>query len=502
MPKIIFNNKECFAKVGSRISDLDEFKSIASLPCAGSGKCGKCKIKAIGLLSPIDEREKALLSKLEISENYRLACRTYVLGDCEIICECEGEQIINLETRKLSTYKNASFKKYGIAIDIGSTTLAATLQNRNGVILAKAGSKNLQSAYGADVVTRLTSAQNGSHTEICSVTRSQINSLIKELCKNANIDPKKIDRAVITGNTVMLTFLCSLATDGFTHAPFKAPDLFGKTLSASELDLYTLESTCPVYLPPCAGAFVGADLICALLASGIAENDAVCMLIDIGTNGEAVLCQNRKLTFCSAAAGPAFEGAELSCGMGCSDGAIDSVKIVNGKLFCHVIGIGPAKGICGSGIIDALASMKALEIIEESGYLEDSPYEIFENVYITQQDVRKIQLAKSAICAALKTLARLSGITPSQIEKLYIAGGFGNSLNIQNACNISLIPAELAEKCETMGNGALQGAQMLLFDKSLEKLCEKYAKGEVVDLSTSPIFAEHYVMGMTFGEQI
>lgn len=499
MPKIIINNKECYANIGSRISDLEEFKAISSLPCGGIGKCGKCKVKAEGKLSELDSTERSVLSAIEISENSRLACRTFILGDCKIVCQNEGEQIINLDSGEFAGYHNASFERYGIAIDIGSTTLAATLQNSRGTLLAKVGANNLQSSYGADVMTRLSSAQNGAHAEICSITLCELNRLIKELCQKADIDPKEIDRAVITGNTVMLTFLCRLPTESFTHAPFKAPDLFGKTLSAKELCLDVLAGSCPVYLPPCAGAFVGADLICALLASGIAEKEGISMLIDIGTNGEMALCHNKNLTFCSAAAGPAFEGAELSCGMGCSEGAVDSVRIVNGNLHCHTVGECSAKGICGSGIIDALASMRELEIIEESGYLDNSPYKILENVYITQQDIRKIQLAKSAICAALKTLTVLSGLNITQIEKLFIAGGFGNSLNIPNACRISLIPHELSGKCETMGNGALKGAQMLLFDKTLEKQCEKYARGKVIDLSTNPIFADYYIMNMTLG---
>ena len=225
------------------------------------------------------------------------------------------------------------------------------------------------------------------------------------------------------------------------------------------------------------------------------------MLADIGTNGELALWHNRKLTVCSTAAGPAFEGVGISMGMRGTVGAIDKVSIENGKMKAHVIGGTRPVGICGSGLVDTVACMLDLGLIDESGYLEDDEMVIESPVHLVPGDIRMLQLAKSAIGAGLMTLIEGEGLTPEDISTLYIAGGFGSYLNRENAARIGLIPRALSQPVKTVGNAALGGAVMMLLNKAVRNEAENLAKNAVtIDLSVSTVFSEKYMMNMLLEE--
>jgi uncharacterized 2Fe-2S/4Fe-4S cluster protein (DUF4445 family) len=225
------------------------------------------------------------------------------------------------------------------------------------------------------------------------------------------------------------------------------------------------------------------------------------MLADIGTNGEIALLANGKLTVCSTAAGPAFEGVGISMGMRGERGAIDKVALLNGSLVCHTIGEVAPVGICGSGLVDAVACMLMTETIDESGFLEDDTFTLEGEVELTQKDIRMVQLAKSAICAGIEALAASEKSELSSIRRLYIAGGFGNYLNMSNSVAIGLLPRELGGKIQAVGNAALAGAEMLLVNKDLrEKAALLGGSARVLELSTDPVFSEKYMMGMSFEE--
>ncbi len=495
--KVIVNGEPRQVRSGSLLSEIIGGEK----PCGGHGKCGKCKVVASGCLSAPSDAELECLSKDELAAGIRLSCCTKAEGDCEVksLASTSEAQILT-GGKQIEFEIDPTFSSYGAAIDIGTTTLAARLYDTSGNILASVSRLNPQQEFGADVISRIEAALDGKSEALARSISKALNEIVIQLASGACIDSKSIDRVAVTGNTVMLSFLMLEDTEPFSHAPFEAKRLFGEVLTAQELELSALLPEASVYLPPCISAFVGADTVCALLATGLCEKDSA-MLVDIGTNGEMAICQGGKLTVCSTAAGPAFEGVGISMGMRGAVGAIDKVTLLNGTLHPHVIGGGEAIGICGSGLVDAAACMLDSEIIDETGALDDDPFFISEGVSLTAQDIRMLQLAKSAICAGLLTLIESAGLTPEEIPMLYIAGGFGNYLNKKSAAKIGLLPCTLAQNSETVGNAALAGAAMLLLNVSLKEKAQLIAsRAEILELATNKGFSEHFMMGMMFEE--
>ena len=468
-------------------------------PCGGHGRCGKCKVIVKGNISEPSETELALLSKDELSRGIRLACLTYAHGDCEIETVWEPKTAQILTASALSEFElKPTFSICGAAIDIGTTTLVARLYDAHGNMLAEAALLNSQSEYGADVISRIEAALDGKASELATAIRTDLNNIIGKLAASAKIDAQSIQSVVITGNTVMLCLLTEQDTEPFSHAPFEAERLFGETLTARELALSSLHSDTQIYLPPCISAFVGADTVCALLATRLCEHDTA-MLADIGTNGEMALWHDGHLTVCSTAAGPAFEGVGISMGMRGETGAVDKVTFADGKLNAHVIGDIEPVGICGSGLVDAVAYMLDAEILDETGLMEYEPFMIKSPVRLIQRDIRMLQLAKSAICAGLLTLTQSAGLDASDIPRLYIAGGFGSYLNRQNAAKIGLLPASLAQSSQTVGNAALGGASMLLLNTDMREIASQLAStADTLHLAANPVFSEHYMFCMMF----
>ena len=470
------------------------------MPCGGQGRCGKCRVTAQGKLSPLTEEEKRVLSTQDIDSGIRLACCTKILGDAEVRLAnaVDGERIrINGVTREF--HRDPLFIQYGAAIDIGTTTLAAQLYGPDG-LLASAAAANPQRAFGADVISRIGQALSGKAAELAQTVRTAIAYLLRSMAQQAAIPVQEIDFAVITGNTAMLHLLTEQSPEPLAHSPFEAEELFGKFLPAESLGLPCKENA-QVYLPRCMSAFVGADITTALLASGIYGQKETALLTDIGTNGEMALWHNQELVCCSTAAGPAFEGAGLSKGMPGAHGAIDHVSVRDGKVTVHILGGGPAKGICGSGIVDALAAMKLTEAMDETGCLADDEEEfpLADGVSVTQKDVRMVQLAKSAVCAGMRTLLHDAGVTGEELTQLAIAGGFGSFLDLHNAAVIGLYPAELEKKAKVLGNAALSGAAMLLQNRAfLEETAAMADSAKTLELSTNPVFMDAYVDCMEF----
>jgi len=493
--KVTLDGRQISAPPGRTLSEIIS----GERPCGGHGKCGKCRVKVWGAVSEPTPAERSLLSEKELAGGVRLACLTRALGDCRIerITGMKASQIV---TRGFSAgfTLNPTFSRYAVAIDIGTTTLVAQLFDPAGNLLAKASCPNPQARWGADVISRIEAALKGDAEQLTSAIRSALNEMLLEF--SGVIDPKEADAAVITGNTVMLSLLTGQSLQPFSRAPFRPENLFGQTLPAKALSLSALAPETPVYLPPCISAFVGGDITCAILATGLRDGKTA-MLADIGTNGEMALWHEGRLTVTSTAAGPAFEGVGISMGMQAAAGAVDRVENKGGKLTAHVIGEQNAIGICGSGLVDAAACMLDMGILDESGYLEEA-FVIRAPVSVTPKDIRMLQLAKSAICAGLLTLTDAGGLKPREISRLYIAGGFGNYLNTDSAVEIGLLPRELAAAAQTVGNAAISGAAMLLLDASKKAAARELAqKATVLDLSTSPVFSERYMMGMMFEKQ-
>lgn len=469
----------------SEQSLLDDILIKAGLkitrPCGGRGVCGKCKVKASGALSPISSDEKRLLSKEEIEEGFRLACRTTVSGNASITLNIKKDPIRGItggylpefEKKPLTGEKNC----FCAAIDIGTTTIAAYFYKMPECICVKQiCAENPQSQFGADVISRIQYANEGGLNALQKAVQNKIDEMKKDFAK-------PVEETVITGNTTMLHLLTGLDPSGIAAAPFTPKSLFGQWQNS-------------VYLAPCISAYVGADITTAILASEM-QKDSSSLLIDIGTNGEMAYWDGQKLTCCSTAAGPAFEGAGIYNGMAALPGAIDHVWAENGKLCYSTIDNIKPSGICGSGLIDAVFSMLKLKIIDETGYMEEDCDIGGSGIIITPEDIRRVQLAKAAIRAGIEILVPEAG----KAECVYIAGGFGSYVDIDSCIGIGLLPPAFRDKIKILGNAAGNGAAMILQSSDCLKKAEEIAKNaETTELSYHPEFMEQYMEQMMFTE--
>ncbi len=485
---------------GSLVSSIIHPPHALEMPCAGRGQCGKCRVVAHGALSSPSAEERIHLTEQELENGVRLACCCSIEGDCAIsLTENAASQI--LLTGKLPAFeRNPGFTSYGIAMDLGTTTIAGCLYDAEGTLIAQSSAPNPQIQWGADVISRIEAALMGHAVSLSASIRNEISKMILQLSAKALISPDQIEKIVLTGNTVMLFLLTQTDSECLSHAPFTASRLFGENIPAAELDL-----PCPdadVFLPRCISAFIGADITTALLASSIYKGKGTHALMDIGTNGEIALWHNGKLFCCSTAAGPAFEGVGLHMGMTGKAGAIDRVYRNGDTLEGHVIGCVSPRGICGSGVVDAIASLLEMGLLSSSGVLKYDPTEIMPPVCITQNDIRMIQMAKSAICSGLLTLFKVGGVSSHDIAQVSIAGGFGSYLDVANAGRIGLFPEELIDKVHILGNAALSGAIMLLLNQDLVSEAQTVAENAVtIDLSSNSVFFNLYTENMFFDSE-
>ena len=438
---------------------LTEMGFALNRPCGGRGVCGNCEVAANG--EPVR------------------ACITYLKEDMvvENLPLAEDVQVITSGNKPITGDEALVKSGYALAVDIGTTTIAGYLYKfPEGELVRTSGVVNTQAQYGADVVTRMEHALNGGADKLQGCLQEQISLLARDV---------KIEKYVITGNTTMLHLLTGKDVKGMSCAPYTPESLFGQWYGE-------------MYLPRCISAFVGADITCAILASGMLARKTS-LLVDIGTNGEMVLWHEGKLLCCSAAAGPAFEGAEISQGMLAESGAINKVYLENGKVRYTTIGDARAQGICGSGLVDAIAVMLEKGVLDDTGYLEE-PFEIGDsNVYIAPEDVRQVQLAKAAIRAGIETLLHESGCAYEEIDCFYIAGGFGSYIDREQGAAIGLIPRALLSKVKIIGNGAGAGASMILQSRECLEESQRIAEKAVsLQLADSAYFAEKYVEQMMF----
>ena len=465
---------------------LDELLAAEGLslphPCGGGGRCGKCAVAVEGVLSPPTEEE--------VRRGCRLSCRTRLLGNAVVtLPDTAAAMQVETETAPLTWTGKGVTAGYAAAVDLGTTTVAVKVYAPDGTCCGTASAQNPQTVIAADVMGRIETALRGEGERLRTMILGTVRELIASACPDG-VEPIGI---TVTGNTTMLYLLCGHDPSALSRAPFAADRLFDVTCTLPGL-------SAPVYLPPCMNAFVGADITCAVLAAGMCEQTQTALLCDIGTNGELALWKGGTLYVTSTAAGPAFEGAGITCGCGSIEGAVDRVWTENGGLCVHTIGEVPAVGICGSGVIDAVAAGLALGEIDESGAMEE-PMVLSGAVSLHPCDVRAVQLAKAAIAAGIETLMESAGATAEEIGTLYIAGGFGSHLNVQSAARIGLIPAELAGKVKVLGNAALSGASMLLLDRDkLEEIRRIRAASRHVNLGGNPVFNEHYMDQMFFPE--
>lgn len=440
--------------------------------CGGKGSCGKCAVYV---------RDKGKV----------LACQTRLTGDTEVWLE-RRQTVSAIETGgEMPAWVAAGqFDGLGIAADLGTTTLVVRLvELKSGKTLATVARENPQRAVAADVIGRIDSAIHGGTAMLQHMVRGALEEMTQEARRLAGKPDAEITRTVVNGNTVMLSLYTGTDTEPLSHVPFQAADLFGKTWNDA-------------FLPRCMGAFVGADITCAVLASGMCRGDGPSVLMDIGTNGEIALWHEGKLLCCATAAGPAFEGSGLSCGVGSVPGAVNSVKVAGNGFAVTTVDGKPPIGLCGSGLTDLAAALLDLGEMDETGALESREVRVAEGVRLTQRDVRQLQLAKGAMAAGLETLLKKAGLKPQDLKRLYIAGGFGSHLDLRSAARIGLIPASVRDRVTVLGNAALTGAQMILLDPRAAEEAEKIAQNaDCLNLGGDPVFSDAFTENMLFPEQ-
>lgn len=443
-------------------------------PCGGRGTCGKCRVTVDGV--------------------EMLACRTKV--DRDMTVELSASAKAAILTDGLAVQSGGT--GYSLAFDIGTTTVVGFLLD-GGSELSCESARNPQAAYGADVISRIQYALKTDGTVLTKVIRACLTELTETLCRKAGVAAGDIRTVSIVGNPAMQQLFLGIAPENLAKIPFAPALTEGKRVNASEY-LPILEKAELLIVPDISG-FVGADTVACMLATQMDRQEDWTLLVDIGTNGEMVLGNRDRLVACSTAAGPALEGANISCGMRGQAGAIDHVRLENGEMECTVIGGGRAIGICGSGLIDAAASALELGLINARGRVQtgDRNIPLTDDIVLTQDDVRQLQLAKGAIAAGIRLMAAHLGIELEDIRRVYLAGAFGTFMDPESACRAGLLPQELAGKIQAIGNAAGSGAKMLACDPSaLEYAQALVEKTEFLELASVPDFQHCFAENMRF----
>ncbi len=422
---------------------------------------------------------------------------------------------------------------HGMAFDIGTTTIVGSLLDlRTGREVGVASGINPQVSFGDDVLSRI--KHSGSCDDCLGELRKSVLGAVVELinaaCAEAGVSPREIYEITFAGNTTMQHLLCGIDPEQLGQVPFTPVFGGGLLLEAAELEV-PIHPRAAAYVFPVVGGFVGGDTVAGMLATGLAGMDGPVLMVDIGTNGEIVLAHGGKLWAASTAAGPAFEGARISCGMRATTGAIEKV-VADGDLRLGVIGSAAPVGLCGSGLIDLAAELLRLGVVSPEGRLLGSDelpavmapplrqrvqqdgraqWEFLlagdsagggRRVSLTQRDVRELQLATGAIRAGIKIVCKQAGIGSSDLKRVLIAGGFGSFIRRSNAQRIGLLPTDVHhERINYVGNASLDGAKLALLSTEARKRGEELARRVLhVELSHDADFQMEFAEAMIFPE--
>lgn len=477
-------------------------------PCGGAGVCGKCAVDVMTSGGWVE----------------MLACQT---------TPCEGMRVrLAAERGAVQVERDAAVfdgiaRRFapdpaspgdiGIAVDLGTTTVACyAVDLETGEVVASGGETNPQAAYGADVISRIQACSEGRLDELQSRAASCIGRLARDLCAQAQADPARIMRWSIAGNTVMEHIACGISPEGIGVFPFTPQTLFGDVRSVPG-------AADAAYLAPCVSGYVGGDIVAGVVACGMDEATGNVLFADLGTNGEMALRANGELLCCATATGPAFEGANIAWGMPARDGAIAACRFEDGALRTEVIGGGAPAGICGSGLIDALAACLDAGLVDETGRMaapDEAPAGLAHlvclhegqpavrlsadgSVLLTQKDVRALQLAKASVCAGLCTLLDKAGVVLSDVDAFLVGGAFGAHVRPAAAARIGLFPRELLPVTRMVGNCAGAGAvAAVLSGAARERMTAAAQAARYIELSTDADFSETYLDSMEFEEEL
>jgi uncharacterized 2Fe-2S/4Fe-4S cluster protein (DUF4445 family) len=481
------------APKGERLRDI-LFNEGVEFPCGGLGRCRRCKVRVLHGHWPISLTDLRLLSADELREGWRLSCQGFIQENLTLEIAQWDSPILADET----TFEFTPAEGLGIAIDLGTTTIAAQLLDlETASILAVTTALNAQGAHGADVMTRLDFALTGGAAKLTHLIRAQINDIVNALLAKSNRAAGEIRSVVLVGNTAMHHLFCGLPLDQLARDPFEPYSLAPEAFIGSQLG-WNLSDLHISFLPPI-GGFVGSDILAGVVATRLHKNPACVALMDLGTNGEVVVAHAGKILCASTAAGPAFEGARITSGMRAATGAIDSVQPNANGFHCHILGGGKPRGICGSGLVDAIATGLDAEIITPTGrFASGAPtWPLLDTIALHQKDIRELQLAKGAIAAGLIILLQETGATLADLDQIYLAGAFGNYINRESATRIGLVPIA-PNKVIQAGNTALLGAKLALFPEYRAEFDSLQRQIQHVPLNERADFQENFLEQIQF----
>lgn len=499
---------------GCRVHDYIQSQGTAlAMPCGGKGMCGKCRVRVVRGRLPVTPEDKRIFSEAQLAQGWRLACKAVTREAVEIVVpvqEQQGFSALAAEAADEGALSLAADHDYGLAVDIGTTTLAAALVDcTDGKILATATAVNSQRSFGADVVSRIGAACHGKGKALQKAVRRDLTRLMKQLLKDHPGTAARCRQMAIAANTTMLHLLMGWPCDGLGDWPFHPVSLGGKTYRAQEvLGPQSPLADATVTLLPGMSTYVGADITVGIWQCGLASSDDVSLFVDLGTNGEMVLGNKDQRFIASAPAGPALEGGKLTWGTGSVPGAICGVRIERGRAKVRTIDHTVPVGICGTGILEAMAGLVREGLVDETGKLVEPYFHKgfplastldYQRITLSQQDIREIQMAKSAIRAGIESLIERSGISRQRVHQVFLAGGFGYYLDPQKAAVIGLLPVDLAERTTAVGNTSLKGAIGLLTGAvTLEELQAIAAGVEEIVLGNDEAFQRLYIDYLNF----
>ncbi|CAH2602419.1 conserved protein of unknown function [Rhodovastum atsumiense] len=554
MPVVTFSPAGLHAEIAPGDSLLDAARRARvrlEAPCNGSGTCGKCRVQ----LTPASRARARLvttrdLTPTQLSDGWVLLCGTLAEGDLEVVLPGAGERglriledgvrrdlplrppldkqfdpvrrvtMVTLEGRPLAEEPgDSTTRSYGVAVDVGTTTLVASLLDLGtGARVGAASALNPQVRHGQDVLSRVQFASRPDglarlHGELTA----EIDRLIGLLAAEARIPRRRIYEVVVAGNTCMMHLVAAVSPESLGRFPY-TPALKGdEHRPAADLGL-RVAGCGQVYFPPLISGFVGADITAGLLATDLAAWPGTTLFVDIGTNGEMVLARDGRLQATSTAAGPAFEGMNITCGMRAAAGAIERVRHVGDDIAIATIDDAAPAGLCGSGLLDAVAAMVELGVVDGSGRLARDPaalppplrarlrpravrpaFFLADEVWLSQGDIRQVQLAKAAVRAGIDTLLRRNGLVAADLDRALVAGSFGAHVSPHSLIALGLFPPELEGRITHVGNTARTGAEALLLNaEARAALRAVTARIESVELATDPHFTDSFVRAMAF----
>ncbi len=501
-------------------------------PCGGRGKCGKCRVQIRFAAAPTTA-EREVLSEEELAAGWRLACvSTAVPGMTVLLPEFDERdmRILTAEGADDAAGWNKDSTGFRLGCDIGTTTVVIYLLHpESGAIAHTVSALNGQIGFGGDVISRIFAVCDdyAKLLELQDAIKDTIDQLLRRLYQETGLEPRQIVELRVAGNTTMEHLLLGEDPRGLGKSPFTPAFLAHGPVRAGELGLKELAESTPVSLVPNLSAFVGGDITAGIYYTRMAESDRLNLLLDIGTNNEMVLGNRGAMYACSAAAGPALEGAQISTGMRAAAGAVEKVWLDEGRLELSTIGNAPPCGLCGSGLIDLLAVLVRSGVVLPNGRFanaEDLPEGDLrerlrkggkrhsEFVYcragergadadlaLTQKDVREAQLAKSAIAVGIDKLLERMDATMDQLDSVYLAGAFGNYIDQHNACCLGILPRVAEEKIKPVHNSAGLGVCRSLFDPEAEKEIAKIAAlCQPLNLAAEEDFQQRFLERLKF----